>query len=96
MTDTQPQESLETRLRRVLESLSYGDQQVAVESVSPRNVIGVVTTPDFDEMGEAERQRRVWEEVQRNISEEDRARIEFIFTNTPEEEMEMEEQDEDE
>ena len=91
MAEPQMPSSLESRLRDFLESLDYSDKETRVEEVSPTNVIGVLTTPDFNGMDESERQEQVWAAIHDEFTPTEQARIEFIFTNTPDEERKMDE-----
>ncbi|MFO7566057.1 MAG: hypothetical protein R6X02_25660 [Enhygromyxa sp.] len=43
----------------------------------------VVTTPAFTDMDEADRQRQVWGHLRERFSDRDLIRIEFIFTDSP-------------
>lgn len=96
MTEPQRRTTFEKRLREVLESLEYSDKQTRVKPINARNYIGVVTTPDFEGLDEAERQRQIWEALHESFDDAELKRVEFIFTNTPAEEDEMEERDENE
>ncbi len=75
------QEDLEQALRQ----LSLPDLRVAVH-VDGRRFTAVVTTPAFTDMDEAERQRIVWGHLREKFSDHELVRVEFIFTNSPEEE----------
>lgn len=44
-----------------------------------------VVSPDFEEMDEGRRQELVWERVLADLSDEEQAQIEFIFTKAPSE-----------
>ncbi|GEM_PF-4867041 len=81
-------------LEEVLRDLDYRDLQVRVDMERGRKLFAVVTTPDFDGMNEAERQSEVWGVIYDRLEEEDHQLIEFVFTNTPQEEEEMEREDE--
>jgi hypothetical protein len=72
-----------------LESLELRKLRVGIDAVSPRNVVGIVTTPDFENGNEADRQEFVWEKLYQELTKDERSRVEFVCTNTPEEEAEM-------
>lgn len=65
-------------------------ESVTVETVKPGSrLMAMVVSNSFAGQNEAERQARVWSYVCSQIpSEDDLRNIEFIFTNTPNEERE--------
>jgi acid stress-induced BolA-like protein IbaG/YrbA len=71
-------------LEQALRELDFGDLDVRVIPEGLR-FTAVVTTPDFTDMDEAERQHQVWAHLRQRFSDHELIRLEFIFTNSPDE-----------
>ena len=71
-------------LRASLQQLPLTDLEVRVTGLPPR-LLGVVISPDFEEQNGAIRQRQIWRHLLDNLSPEQLAGIEFVFTYTPQE-----------
>jgi acid stress-induced BolA-like protein IbaG/YrbA len=78
----------EEQLRNALENLPFVVNDVAVRSDEGR-LIGVVVSTQFEGMDEAERQRVVWHHLFQLFDARQLTRIEFVFTNTPQEDAEI-------
>jgi hypothetical protein len=48
-------------------------------------VLGVIVSPTFESLDEADRQEIVWDRVFKTFNEEERRQIEFLYTNAPSE-----------
>lgn len=77
--------SLNTKLKEVLEGMELQEPRVEVSSTDRGKVLATVVSPSFVGLNEARRQELVWQEVLDRMLPEDQIRIEFIFTNAPEE-----------
>ena len=78
----------EEQLRNVLASLPFAIDGLAVHS-DGRRLIGVVVSTEFEGMDEAERQRIVWHHLHQVFDVQQLTRIEFVFTNTPQEDADL-------
>lgn len=78
----------EEQLRDALEKLPFGPDTVAVRSDGGR-LIGVVVSTQFEGMEEGERQRIVWHHLFQLFDARQLTPIEFVFTNTPQEDAEI-------
>ena len=81
-------EDVRSKLEDVLNSLGFSDLQVSAKLEPGDRLTAEVTTPDFDEMEDSERQSRVWRAVQDQLDKEEQILINLILTNTPTEEKE--------
>jgi hypothetical protein len=72
------------KLRSCLEGYLQDPQVSAIPSGYTK-VMGVVVSPAFETMNEAERQELVWDRVLRTFDESEVKRIEFIYTDAPSE-----------
>lgn len=73
-------------LEQVLRGLPFGTLKIDVVP-DGRRFTAIVTTPDFAQMDESERQRRVWGHLRKHFTDHELIRLEFIFTNSPDEEL---------
>lgn len=78
----------EEQFREALGSLPFQVDAVAVRSEGVR-LIGVVVSTHFDGLDEAERQRIVWAHLLQLFDARQLTPIEFVFTNTPQEDAEI-------
>jgi acid stress-induced BolA-like protein IbaG/YrbA len=79
----------EEQLAEALTKLPFKTARVAVHP-DGRRLIAVVVSPAFEQLDEAERQRLVWNHLHQHFDLRELARIEFVFTNTPQEDAEVE------
>ena len=86
-------EDAKAKLEEALESLDLTDCELTVEFDDRHRLVAVVTTPDFEGVDEAERQSQVWEVVYDQLDDEEQVLVDFIFTNTPDEEDEIEDRE---
>lgn len=66
--------------------LTRMSEVVQATVIGERSLIATVVSPEFRQRNEAERQEWVWSYLRRLFPSEDLTNIEFIITNTPEEE----------
>lgn len=78
----------EEQLRAALESLPFPVETVVVSTEGVR-LIGVVVSTHFEGLDEAERQRLIWHHLLELYDARQLTRIEFVFTNTPQEDAEI-------
>lgn len=78
----------ETELRSALDSLPFEVDQVAIQ-LDGQKLIAVVVSAKFENMDEGERQRLVWQHLQETFSAVQLVQVEFVFTNTPQEDKEL-------
>ncbi len=52
--------------------------------------VAFVVSPAYEGVGEGDRQARAWELLLDNLSDDEHARVAFVYTNTPEERAEAE------
>lgn len=71
-------------LEKMLQALPLSDVSVRVEG-RPGHLVAEVSSPDFAGQEEAERQQKVWEYLVSNLSDDQRVKVEFVFTLAPEE-----------
>ena len=71
-------------LRASLEQMNLSCAEVRV-SGDPGRIIGIIASPDFEGQNEAVRQGKLWRHLLANLSDEQLAEIEFVFTLTPRE-----------
>jgi acid stress-induced BolA-like protein IbaG/YrbA len=79
----------EEQLAEALTNLPFEPSRVAVYPDGLR-LVAVVVSPAFVKLDEAERQRLVWNYLHQRFDVRELARIEFVFTNTPQEDAEIE------
>jgi acid stress-induced BolA-like protein IbaG/YrbA len=70
------------RLKQVLETMPQVEEATVV---GDWKLIATVVSRAFMGRNEAQRQETVWSYIRRQLGSEDLQNIEFIFTNTPEE-----------
>lgn len=75
---------LEGKIKTALEGLRLDKPAIDVHG-SVGSVIATVVSGSFSGMDEAERQKRVWDVLRSNLSDEERLAVEFVFTIAPEE-----------
>ena len=78
----------EQELQKALQALFDPPPEVTV-SRDGRKLLAVVVSPSFERLNEGERQSLVWGHLMSRFSDDDLVRIEFVFTNTPEESKEL-------
>ena len=71
-------------LEQTLRDLALREISVKVEG-RPGHLVAVVSSPDFADQDEAERQQRVWKHLIERLTDDQRVNVEFVFTLTPEE-----------
>jgi acid stress-induced BolA-like protein IbaG/YrbA len=69
-------------LEDALRGVPLRDVKVRVEG-RPGHWVAEVISPDFAAQEESERQRTVWEQLQRELSDEQCVQVEFVFTFAP-------------
>ena len=69
-------------VRRVLMQ-HYPDGEIRVEPTDRHRIAAVVVSAVFTGKDEGQRQRHVWSHLMDTLSEEERRRLEFVFTNAP-------------
>ncbi len=78
-------------LKAALELLPLQDKEVRVEG-EPGAWLGVVISPEYEEIPDHERQQAVWDLVREKFGLEGAIEVEFIFTFSPTDLDEMEAQ----
>jgi acid stress-induced BolA-like protein IbaG/YrbA len=76
------------QLRHALEQLPFAVEQLVVYSEKGR-LIAVVVSNQFEGLDEAERQRLIWHHLFQRFDARQITPIEFVFTNTPQEDAEL-------
>lgn len=69
-------------LEDALRGVSLRDVAVRVEG-RPGHWVAEISSPDFAGRDESERQRIVWEQLQRALSDDQRVQVEFVVTVAP-------------
>ena len=69
-------------MQQALAAMADVDQATVI---GERNLIATVVSPSFRQQDEAQRQESVWSYLLRQFGSDELQNIEFIFTNTPEE-----------
>jgi acid stress-induced BolA-like protein IbaG/YrbA len=77
-------ERFREKLRRSMEGHLESPRVDVIEG-DPYRFLGIIVSPTFEGMEDFDRQELVWQRVYKTIDEEDRRRIEFLFTNAPSE-----------
>lgn len=72
------------QLEQTLRALHLHGMDVLVEG-RPGQLVATVVSSDFNGQDEEVRQQNVWEHLVKELPDEDRAEVEFVFTLTPEE-----------
>lgn len=75
-------------LEEKLRGLPFRDTRIEFEEYPGRFVV-ILSSPDFDQKDEAERQEQVWSYLLENLTPEEQLAVEFVFTFTPEERREL-------
>lgn len=73
--------SWKTRLQEILAAYPDGGQVEVTED----GRLATLTSATFEGVGEAQRQAKVWAYLLSALSDEDLARLEFVYTQTPDE-----------
>jgi acid stress-induced BolA-like protein IbaG/YrbA len=79
---------LKERLHAVLATAAVADPEIEV-TWDGYKVVGAVVSSTFEGINEAERQALIWDALEQ-MSMEERLRVAFVFTDTPEERAEEE------
>lgn len=77
--------TLSDQVRTALASAPLDDARVEVQSAPGFKVTATVISPSFEGQDEGARQNIVWRAALDGLGEEGSAKVEFIFTLTPDE-----------
>lgn len=83
----------EEQLRKALESLPFPVEKLVVYTEKGR-LLAIIVANQFEGLDEADRQQLVWRHLFQRFDARQLTPIEFIFTDTPQEDAELAEPDE--
>lgn len=73
------------KVKSVLEKLKLRGVEVEIEPDTGFKVVAVVTSDDFEEMDEGERQQLVWMKLLEELDPYEQTLVEFVHTMAPSE-----------
>ncbi len=76
---------IQENVKKVLEALPLSSLVVEIEPDNGFKVVAVVTSDDFENMDEGERQHLVWKKLIETLEPDEQALVEFIHTMAPSE-----------
>ena len=76
---------IQEKVKKVLEELPLSGLAVEIEPDNGFKVVAVVTSDDFENMDEGERQCLVWKKLIQSLDENEQALVEFVHTMAPSE-----------
>jgi len=74
--------------KKKLEEVLRAFPEVETVEISEDGKLATITSKSFEAMTEAQRQSRIWGHLRTHLPDEDLRRVEFVFTNTPQEHAE--------
>lgn len=77
-------------IKRVLEKLGFEESEIDLEESGSGKIGGFIVSKKFEGMSQLERQNYIWDQLEKELNEEQHKRIRLILALTPEESDEAE------